>query len=453
MNVIISADKMAATIKLIRPKDPEPVFTEKDVLKALSSSGVVHGIKNDVISFLMRGDHYDETFEIARGTLPTAGENASVELNFVPVRELKPRERADGTVDYRDIGYVQNTKKGDVLAIKHPAVLGEPGLNVLGKEIPAPKLPDVKLPQGKGTEISADGLNLVASVDGQVSMSGRSVTVMNTLTLDTVDMSTGNIDFVGNVQVNGDVAQGAVVKAVGDVIIKGSLDGGTIITDGNVIINNGYNGRGSGEIRAKGSVKCKYIQNGTVTAGDIEVGASISALLRSKSTVKITGKTALVLASHIMARSSIECVNVGSETSSGENTLEVGNDPELIQRSQAIPQEIKTITAQLAQLERLESVFAQLEAAGRLREDQEEKRAQVKLSRDKSNADLIDLSNEQDEVAEALQTTGYGTIIVTGTLHPFATICIGPERIRVENETQFVRFTRRQDGISTSPAR
>ena len=156
VNLMVTPDKMTASIRLVPPKDKniEPVITEQAVLASLAN--VKYGLKEEVISFLVRGEHYNETYEIAKGKPPREGERGRIELKFDSVRDLKPKEREDGTVDYRDIGYVQNVMSGDVLAVRTPPTPGEPGINVLGVEVLPPKLQDVKLPQGKGTIVSED---------------------------------------------------------------------------------------------------------------------------------------------------------------------------------------------------------------------------------------------------------------------------------------------------------
>lgn len=57
-----------------------------------------------------------------------------------------------------------------------------------------------------------------------------------------MDLSTGNIDFEGSVQVNGNVSSNFVIRAGGNVIISGVVEGAYIEAGGNIIIARGMNG-------------------------------------------------------------------------------------------------------------------------------------------------------------------------------------------------------------------
>jgi uncharacterized protein (DUF342 family) len=454
VNVSVGKNNIEAHIRVVEPANGGADVTEKQILNALSAAKIIHGIKHEAIAEFVKYPQYGSLELVAEGQMCTYGAKGELEYKFSSTRVLQPTIRADGTADYRNLGYVQNVHAGQVLVVRTPAVQGMSGRDIYGKEIFPPKIPEVILPKGKNTVISDDGLELLSAVDGQVDLNGRTVAVLDMLTLENVDFSTGNIDFVGNVTVNGDVGQNATVQADGNVTVKGVVDGGTIIAKGNVVIQGGYNGRNSGEIRAEGSFKTKFVQNGTVRAREVETSVIINSLVSAKDAVRVIGKGALVLASTVQARNTIECVNVGSDTSRGDNTLEVGNDPELLKRSRELPRQIADIEKQMAQLSRLLDVFSQLRAANRLDEDKAERARSVEITFTKFQEQLDELSLEREECEEALEKAGYGIIIVSGTLFPYAMIAIGPERLRITNNETFVRYTRKEaEGIVVGVAK
>ena len=77
-----------------------------------------------------------------------------------------------------------------------------------------------------------------------------------------VDLSTGNIEFVGNVIVRGSVQTGFFVKAGGDVEITGTVSGG-IVEGKDVVIRMGIIGMQNGYVSAVQDLQAKFIQNAT----------------------------------------------------------------------------------------------------------------------------------------------------------------------------------------------
>jgi uncharacterized protein (DUF342 family) len=451
--VAVSSDKLSAYVTL---KQIEEVEIPADMIRAaLHAAGVVFGIDGDELAVMALAPEYGARHLVASGVAAEQGKPGFVEYLFRTTRELRPQERADGSYDYRELGFVENVNEGDALCRIVPNEPGTPGKNVLGDDVEPRKLPDIKLPAGRGTRISEDGMSLVAEVSGQVDLTGKSVTVMNTLTLEKCDISTGNIDFVGSVRITGNLAQGAKVTASGNVFIGGFIENGSITCGGNATIVGGINGQTGTEVRAGGTVKCKFIQNAKVLAtGDIECGAIIQSQVFSSAAVKVVGAASKVLGAHIRARNSIECVSVGTSSSNAINIMEVGNDPALIERGKSLPGEIAENEKSIGQLERLRDVLTQLKAAGRATEDHEQKLVQVEesLANYRSKRELLDA--EQIEVKEEMKSSGYGWITVTGTLNPRAELRIGTEVVRVDNEMNCVKFTRKiKEGIVTVPAR
>ena len=86
--------------------------------------------------------------------------------------------------------------------------------------------------------VSEDGLQLISSVSGHVTLENDKVFVSNVLEIVDVDNSTGDIDYQGNVNIKGNVLAGFSVKATGDICSKwyrGKVQ--TIVAGGNITFN------------------------------------------------------------------------------------------------------------------------------------------------------------------------------------------------------------------------
>ena len=106
------------------------------------------------------------------------------------------------------------------------------GKGVTGRKLFANDGFSVRSPIGRNTVMSEDKTQLLADVDGHVTLNGVTVNVSDTyFVTDDVDVSTGSIEFVGNVHVSGTVQEDFTVKAGGNVEIGGSVQGGSIVLE------------------------------------------------------------------------------------------------------------------------------------------------------------------------------------------------------------------------------
>lgn len=154
--------------------------------------------------------------------------------------QLKP---VDGSVEGSDLynlGYVQNVVSGQVLAQIVPLekvrdadtrfVLANPALPVGPNTRIDPRHPTYLLAASKGYVFYLDGLITVKKV----------LNVRND-----VSFQTGNIFFVGDTAVHGNVRAGFEVQA-SNVLVKGMVEGGTIRAQNNLAIIGGARG-GAGQ--------------------------------------------------------------------------------------------------------------------------------------------------------------------------------------------------------------
>ena len=130
-------------------------------------------------------------------------------------------EDEHGRVDYFNLNLVQSVEKGGVICQAVPPKEGVPGRTVLNQEIPCKTGKTAALPKGRNTEASEDGTKLLAMKSGRVEFSGRGFMVKSVLEINgNVDFSSGNINFVGDVHIHGDVSSGFSIRTIGDVTIE-----------------------------------------------------------------------------------------------------------------------------------------------------------------------------------------------------------------------------------------
>ena len=87
-----------------------------------------------------------------------------------------------------------------------------------------------------------------------------------------LDLNTGNIDFIGNVMIDGNVPSGYEIKAGGDVKITGLVEGATIEAQGSIHISGGIAGQKKAVVRAGVDLQTQYVNQAIIFAGnDIQV--------------------------------------------------------------------------------------------------------------------------------------------------------------------------------------
>lgn len=123
-------------------------------------------------------------------------------------------------VDYSNLDFIHNIEKGRPICRIFPPVEGRPGKTVLGKEIPPNPVKPAAVPKGRNTELSEDGRTLIAASPGHVEFTGRSFQVKPVMEVPgNVDFSVGNINFLGDVHIHGDVLSGFTVRAMGNIVV------------------------------------------------------------------------------------------------------------------------------------------------------------------------------------------------------------------------------------------
>ncbi|HEX9061629.1 MAG TPA: FapA family protein, partial [Clostridia bacterium] len=205
ITVSVSPDKMKGYITLSQPEGGR-VASYDEIINALKKEGVLFGLDNQVLSTMAQYPIYNETVCVAQGKEPVSGKNGYVEYHFDTTKDRKPTILDDGRVDFRELNLIECVTAGSKLCTIVEPKPGVPGRTVTGHEIPASPGKAAVLPKGKNIEVSSDGLSLLAAIDGQVSLSDGSLSIFASYEVQAnVDNSTGNISFVGNVIVKGNV--------------------------------------------------------------------------------------------------------------------------------------------------------------------------------------------------------------------------------------------------------
>ncbi len=432
--VSISPDKMSAMITL-RDDGVRYQITESEIMEALRRSGVRYGIIYENVRRLVEKPAFDIPMLIARGKPPVNGQDGRIEIK---IKRRNGVETKRGRIDPREFASRERliVREGDVVGKLIRPTNGLPGMNVMGERIePKPGKP-AKFRIGEGIKIEEDG-TLVATKDGMLVVTEDEVRVEDYLFIKgDVDYSVGNIDFPGNVEINGDVKAGFVVRAKKDIKIKGIVEAATVISYEGSVSMTGVKGQEKGMIKAGKDVVAKFIENAHIEAGrDVEVNGPITnSVVKAKGMVKTSGKRGVVVGGLISVLKGMEVEELGSEL--GVKTIvEVGVDPDL-------REEEKLLTAQIEldeqNLQKLLLILKDLKKirdsmGGKLPEDKREMHTRVtqtiihlKSSIEANRKKLMEIRKEMEMFKKGVQ------VVVRKTLHAGVEITMFQRKISID---------------------
>lgn len=240
------SNKLNLEVYIVETVEP-PKYNESDVKNELVSNKIVYGIIEENFKDVLESG---KRVLIAKGKKPVDGEDDVININFQDSVDFK--EDVGGNIDFKSIGIVSTVKKGDIIAERHKGFEGENGFDVNGKTLKFKKAKHKKLTAGQGCMIK-DEDKVEAVIEGKPFIKNGTFYVhqVHEISKD-VDLSTGNIKFTGDVIVQGNVREGmevecggnlsiykeverAKIKAVGDILINGSIVGSEIYGGGDCV--------------------------------------------------------------------------------------------------------------------------------------------------------------------------------------------------------------------------
>ncbi len=310
----ISKDEHEAFITVHKPVNDDD-FGSEDLKQFLKDNNIVYGVKEEAIENIFQKKRFEQSILIATGQRVIDGKDGEIKYYFDP--EVKAKVDEKGNVNYKELNLIQNVKKGQKIVEVTPPVEGVEGQTVFGKKIPPKIGKPYPLPAGKNAEPDPNNPNiLTAGIAGHVMLKGRNIEVDPVFIIkESVDFSTGNIDYIGSVIVNGDVKSGFSVKAKNDIEVNGIVEDAVIEAGGNVLLKTGFVGRGDGKIFAVGKVMIKFCENESIISeDDIIIGEYLMhSNIQTKGKLNVTEQKGKIVGGEIFAIKGVEANIIGNQ--------------------------------------------------------------------------------------------------------------------------------------------
>ncbi|HLC42064.1 MAG TPA: FapA family protein [Methylomirabilota bacterium] len=426
--VEIDPSGLEAFVTLIPPQPFGTELSLPDLRRVLEDEGVAFGVSEAALRQLTEEKPYHKKTRVAAGEPPKEGAPGTVELLFDPDPTLKLKEDAHGRVDFHEIETIKTVLKDQPVARRTPPHLGEPGTTVLGEAIAAPPGSEATFRRGLNTVVSEDGQELLAAIDGHITMHDAVISVEPVLRVHDVDFKIGNINFNGAVVIQGSVLDGFHVVAKGDILVSGTVGVARLESGGNIVIQGGLLGGKKATLTAAGDVQAKFIDDASVTAERNVIVAEY--IMHSQVTagrkVILRGTRGTIIGGVIRAGEEIQARIAGSPRYDGKTLLEAGP---VVRRTHTLPGLTLRLKEEWERYRQVQKNLRTLRIAksrsSSLPPEREALTQRFRDARDSSRRRTRELAQEAKILKEEMKGLIRSRVIVWDTLYPGVKVQIG----------------------------
>lgn len=278
--LLVDADGMGVHWLLL--DDQVRSLTAQMLLECLGDQGVEDGIRKEeierVVDQVQAGRHECGAVLVAAGKEPEHGQDGLLQMMVELQEKEEGVEESESTV-----------REGEVIARHRLATKGRRGFDVYGAEREARdgRAQSVQIGANVRVERKGNLEMLLAEIAGAVCRQGDELSVVKVLQIaGSVGFDTGNLEFAGQVHIEGSVAKGFSVKADDRIVIAGVVEpGATVQGKKDVEIGGGILGPRT-RVVAGGAVRAPFVEEGTVMAN----GAILLSEYASKATLVAGGE-------------------------------------------------------------------------------------------------------------------------------------------------------------------
>lgn len=442
--VRIEEDKMIAYLYLAVTADIS-VYKAEEIYAYAQSEGIIQGISLNTIQQMINQAQFGQEVVIARGSAASDGVDGHYQFEFNTKPDNKVVLLSDGSVDYKNLGHIQNVEEDELIATYIPKKDGIRGYTVTGEDLMPRAAKDLPRLRGKGFHVSEDGLYYYANFKGKATYSEteRKLTVTNTHYVSgDVDLSTGNIEFNGDVEVSGSLRAGMQIIAAGNVTINGLVEAAYIESQKDILVRRGILGGGKAYLTAGGSVQAQFIERAQILAEEnISSNSVLDSTLIAGKDIEITGRKGSVVGGKLKASRKIMLYNVGS-LAQVHTELQVGVDDYV---NAALQKANDTIAEEQVELQKIEEAIEMLKTKninGGETIMQKLMRAKIQM-----NASIARNQEKQKDILNKIQLAKEAEVQVEGNIYPGTYLRIDYAKETVAEMYQMLRFVRRADKV------
>lgn len=443
--VKLTKDRLTAVLDLTDRNKLDSV-TMDSLSDLLRDNKITYGVKLEVLESIARNP-FSVTFPIAiaQGKPAVSGTDSYLRNE---IKLIKSGENE--AFNFRVVMHIPSVFKGQLLATAIPAGEGICGVDVTGRPIPARRGRPLKIKAGKNVLYESE--KFYSILDGKVSITNKSISVNPVFEVQgDVDLKTGNLDFVGNIVIKGNVPSGYELKAGGDILVHGMVEAATLNAAGNIIVQGGIAGAMKGSITAGGNVLANYFNQAYVKASqDVVVKTSI---LHSRVTAggNVDCKAGTLIGGTISAGRNIILKGLGNELFT-KTELAVGWDPILEKSEIETIQSIESAQLNIKKLAEIEAKLAGIaKQTGKLTMEQQKMINKQRATRSNIEISILELKEELTCLQYEKQDRLHSSLFVFDKVFPNTKVYFGKYALVTNQIYNQVRFCLENSEICIHP--
>ena len=320
----LSEDKVHAWFFIFPPGKNGKGVSISRLSEILAENGVIYGADSAMNERIVKEGLFFKLIETARGSYPVNGTNGKVrELKSRETNKISLVEDEHGRVNNKELGLITSVHSGDVLAEIDLPTEASDGVQVTGEVIEGVDGKYPKVPAGTNTKISEDQKTLLADADGELYFRDGTFNVRKVLKINhDVDLSVGNLDYAGDLIINGDVREGFSVKCEGNLKINGLSESAEIVAGGDIYIEKGMFGGSGGSITSGGNLNCKYLENCRVDIkGNLRADQILRCTVTADGLVDVCGSKGRIIGGNICGGKGIRANFIGTQSGMGSHVV------------------------------------------------------------------------------------------------------------------------------------
>ena len=428
----VSDDKMKAYVKTVPPQNGGKEISEEEVRKTISESKIMEGLNQESITLAGLNVCYGKKLLIAEGTAPVDGVEGKIEHFFDLNHKNQPKINEDGSVNYKDTGLITNIMEEKPICKMTLPTAPIDGKNVFGENIKGKEAPKLIIPKGKNTRITEDQTLLLSEKRGNLRLENGQYTIDDTIVINgDVDISVGDIKFVGKVEIRGNVREGFTVKSDDDILVLGMVEGAVVEAKGNMELRGGISGMGSSKISCKGDLKTRYIENADVSVGgNLDADYILNSNVSCNGTVKCMGRKGIIVGGNCSAMDHIEAKSIGNDNGS-KTSVTVGVTGELAEKRARLVSETNAAKLERDKCDKDMQYLSFKEKSGNLSEERKKAFEKLKARVPMMDTKLKILAAEQEKIQSVLDDGRKSNILCHGKIYPGVTITVASASMTV----------------------
>ncbi len=314
-NIIAYDDEgMTAYLTLQRRTEDMP-YDLSELKDILRNANVKHGVDDDALIAMLLEEKYGVPTVVAKGKLPEDGKDGYFEFLFNTNVVAHPKQNEDGSVDYKDVCIYETVQKDQKVCVYHKFTGGTAGYSVTGQILMPKKGRDLPPIKGANLRMSEDGMEYFSNIEGKIEYKNGRIEISNVLEIQgDVDLTTGNIDYRGDVVIKGAVRSGMSVKVGGTLTVNGIVEGADLSSEKGILLRSGVVGGNDCHITCEGDVVGKFIESARVFAkGQIKCNYLLNSDVTGRAGVVVEGRKACIIGGRTRSFTFVKTNNLGND--------------------------------------------------------------------------------------------------------------------------------------------